>query len=61
MGVKRTCRFALQMSAFDPKPTPTGTFLPFNWVQHYRIGFGGQISALSNYNVAGTLNGTELT
>ena len=52
---------ALHMSAFDPKPTPTGTFLPFNWVQHYRIGFGGQISALSNYNVAGTLNGTELT
>ena len=34
-------------------------FLPFNWVQHYRIDFGGQISALSNYNVAGTLNVTE--
>ena len=25
LGVKRTCRFALQMSAFDPKRTSAGT------------------------------------
>src|SRR5262245_28673330 len=34
-GVKRTCRFALQMSAFDPKrtsaPLPMNEFKPLRW------------------------------
>src|SRR5262245_51168557 len=41
LGVKRTCRFALQMSAFDPKRTsasPCPNPLFFWILQHHYIG-----------------------
>ena len=47
----------------SPAPTAntSSSFLPFNWVQTYKVSPGGRVAAVSNDSVDGTLTVTELS